>query len=254
MRMNKSEPCPSFFKVLLDFTRRLYGWALPASVELQIDGGRRSWEVKVEQIMDEDAQPYCFTRGWKRFAEDVALEIGEFLVFRQASRAVFDVHIFQISGCERRLPVVSQSDTESATILVVDHKGSRPGRTKKPGRPRKASSNPLYFEADLKEYQTSRVTLRANFVSAAHLHNQTTVRLQYHHRKEFQVIAKLDHRAKWRTDLAKGWSKFRISNHLVFGKKYSFQYKPRKNLILIKEVAKPAPAPEPEPEPAPAPS
>lgn len=43
---------------------------------------------------------------------------------------------------------------------------------------------------------------------------------------------------EWRVDLAKGWSKFREANGLAFGKSYSFEFKPNKNAIHVKEVKK----------------
>ncbi|KAL0450273.1 UNVERIFIED_CONTAM: hypothetical protein Slati_1583700 [Sesamum latifolium] len=245
---------PSFFKVLImDFTRRLrlplvfsqrYGSALRGSVRLRNSSGK-IWFVKLEQE-DEDER-YCFTRGWKKFAEDVGLEMGEFLVFRFVGGCMFDVSVYGVHGCEREISgagfQVEESDSDDQVELskddvpnVIKKKRSRAGNTctSESGRSLKETS-PLYFEIRLKPHHKSRVSLPKRFLMAAGLPGKQTVELDYLPKHRCQVVM-LDHRQRNRTEIAFGWPEFWKSNGLVFGKTYSFEFKPSRNVIEVQEL------------------
>ncbi|XP_073044887.1 uncharacterized protein [Primulina eburnea] len=108
---------PSFFKVLLneDFTLQLrlpaafvqkHGNILHENAVLGASSGE-SWVVKLEHIGEYEK---ChFTRGWPKFAKDLGLKMGEFLVFWLVGKSTFDVLVFGISGCER---VISNFNSE----------------------------------------------------------------------------------------------------------------------------------------------
>lgn len=87
------------------FLRR-YELNLPGNVELRVNDSGRRWNVKVERLNN---GLFCFTNGWKKFAEDAALELGEFLVFSLLARSVFHVVIYGSSLCEREIPTPSSS-------------------------------------------------------------------------------------------------------------------------------------------------
>ncbi|KAL0332234.1 UNVERIFIED_CONTAM: hypothetical protein Scaly_2124900 [Sesamum calycinum] len=245
---------PSFFKILImDFSRRLrlplvfsqrYGSALHGSVRLRTSSGK-IWFVKLEQ-KDEDER-YCFTRGWNKFAEDVGLEMGEFLVFRFVGGSMFDVSVYGVHGCEREIPgagfQVEDSDPDEQVELskddvsnVIKKKRSSAGNTHTSESDRSPKeTSPLYFEIRLKMHHKSRVSLPKRFWMAAGLPGKQTVELEYLPKHCRQVVM-LDHRQRNRTEIAFGWSEFRKSNGLVYGKTYSFEFKPSRNAIEVQEL------------------
>ncbi|KAK4416254.1 hypothetical protein Salat_2450900 [Sesamum alatum] len=246
---------PSFFKILLlDFNRLLrlppvflqrYGSALRGgSVKLRASSGK-IWLVKLEHKDEEER--CCFTRGWNKFVEDVGLEMGEFLVFRLVGRAMFDVSVYGIHGCEREIPgagfQVEDSDPDEQDELCKDdvthvikkkRSRSRKNRTSESDRSPEEKS-PLYFEILLKKHHRSRVSPPKRFWMAAGLSDKKTVGVEYLPKHHFQVI-KLDHRPTYRMDMGSGWSEFRNANGLVFGKTYSFEFKPIRNVIQVQEL------------------
>ncbi|KAL2240294.1 UNVERIFIED_CONTAM: putative B3 domain-containing protein [Sesamum indicum] len=246
-------PRPSFFKILIvDFTRRLrvppvfsqrYGSALGGSVRLRNSSGK-IWFVKLEQ-MDEDER-YCFTQGWNKFAEEVGLEVGEFLVFRFVGESMFDVSVYGVHGCDREIPgagfQVEDFDPDEQVELredvpnVIKKKQSRAGnaRTSESDHSQEEKS-PLYFEILLKFHHRSRVSPPKKFWMAAGLSVRRTVGVVYLPKHHYQIV-KLDHRPKYRIDITSGWSEFRKANGLVFGKTYSFEFKPSRNVIEVQEL------------------
>ncbi|CAA2981300.1 B3 domain-containing Os01g0723500-like [Olea europaea subsp. europaea] len=101
----KPKPKPSFFKVLIgNFTPRLrlpalfvlnYGEILPENVTLTTNSGK-SWNVKLEQ----DEGEHYFSQGWVKFAEDLDLKMGTFLLFQLVDNSTFNVLAYGLSGCE----------------------------------------------------------------------------------------------------------------------------------------------------------
>ncbi|CAI0376368.1 unnamed protein product [Linum tenue] len=72
--------------------------------------GGKSYQVKISGGREfSDA-------GWKAFAADHSLHVGDFVVFRYDARMVFDVMIFDPSACERVYP--SSSPSSSLPFLV----------------------------------------------------------------------------------------------------------------------------------------
>ncbi|KAL0405457.1 UNVERIFIED_CONTAM: B3 domain-containing protein REM16 [Sesamum latifolium] len=75
-----------------------YGEILPQNVRLRTSSGE-TWNVEMEQV---EENKYYFTGGWTKFARDVGLGMGEFLVFSfNIGESTFDVSVYGISGCER---------------------------------------------------------------------------------------------------------------------------------------------------------
>ncbi|XP_073315731.1 B3 domain-containing protein REM20-like [Primulina huaijiensis] len=121
---------PSFFKVLSNegFTRQLrlpivfvqkYDEILAENTILRASSGE-SWAVKLEHVEDHR----YFTRGWSKFAEDLGLRMGEFLVFWSAAKSTFDVSVYGIRGCARVISNCksefgsSYSDKEVETLSI----------------------------------------------------------------------------------------------------------------------------------------
>ncbi|KAL0343607.1 UNVERIFIED_CONTAM: hypothetical protein Sangu_1248100 [Sesamum angustifolium] len=227
----------------LVFSQR-YGSALHGSVRLRTSSGK-IWFVKLEQ-KDEDER-YCFTRGWSKFAEMIGLEMGEFLVFRFVGGSMFDVSVYGVHGCEREIPgagfQVEDSDPDEQVELskddvsnVIKKKPSSAGNTHTSESDRSPKeTSPLYFEIRLKMHHKSRVSLPKRFWMAAGLPGKQTVELEYLPKRRCQVVM-LDHRQRNRTEIAFGWSEFRKSNALVYGKTYSFEFKPSSNAIEVQEL------------------
>lgn len=56
----------------------------------------KSWPIKINGRRIEN--------GWKEFALDHDLHVGDFLVIGHAGHMVFDVMVFDSSACEREYP------------------------------------------------------------------------------------------------------------------------------------------------------
>lgn len=80
-----------------------YGLTPPENVKLRVHPGR-AWTVKVERL---ENGLFCFTEGWPSFAEDAALQLGEFLVLSLVREWEFHVAIYDTSFCEREIPAGS---------------------------------------------------------------------------------------------------------------------------------------------------
>ncbi|KAH6765427.1 hypothetical protein C2S52_016410, partial [Perilla frutescens var. hirtella] len=138
---------PSFFKVLsnTDLTKLLrlppefftrYGLTLPEKVKLRCHDGR-TWNVKAERF---HGGVFCFTQGWPAFAEEAALQLGEFLVFTLLTKSKFDVAVFGTSFCEREIKIRNDGVAGGGASRTDDE-----------------SSNPLYFEICLKPHHKGRI-------------------------------------------------------------------------------------------------
>ncbi|KAK4477501.1 hypothetical protein RD792_016727 [Penstemon davidsonii] len=219
----------SFFKVMINenFARelqlppafvRLHAEILPVNAKLRTSSGE-TWNVKLEQTDDER---YFFTRGWNKFVKYFGLELGEFVMFTLSGKSVFDVTVFGINGCDRKIDF-SDSDPDEEQDVIEEEAGTI-----------SKSKSPLYFEILMKLHHGSRVPLRKKFLTTTGLINQENVVVEYVPSHSRHVVA-LD-RIRGRIDMAKGWSSFRKLNGLEYGKIYSFEFKPSKNVILVKEV------------------
>ncbi|XP_075510074.1 B3 domain-containing protein REM17-like isoform X1 [Primulina tabacum] len=255
---------PSFFKVLFseDFTRQLrlptafvkkHGELLPENAVLRASSGK-SWAVKLEHTEDEECY---FTQGWPKFVEDLGLRMGEFLLFRLAGKSIIHVSVYGISGCEREISdckseFESSDSAEEVEILSADcGLAKRSYRAEAKNKRAKTSfleekaarnhgnvdySSPLYFEIVLKKHHRSRVSLRVKFAEVSGLIGQKRVVLEYVPKQHFTSV-ELDRKPGFfRLDMA--WSGFIKENGLIFGRTYSFEFNPRKNVIQVDEIKK----------------
>ncbi|XP_073122417.1 B3 domain-containing protein At3g06220-like [Henckelia pumila] len=229
MGPGSSQPSkPSFFKVLIDqdFTRQLrlptvfvreHKESLAEKAVIRASSGE-SWVVKLEHTDDGK----YFTRGWSKFAEDMRLEMGEFLVFWFAGNSTFDVLVYRISGCCRR--VVSSGEKADVSNKRVKITGSL-----------EKDGSPLYFEIVLGKHHLSRVCLSVTFVKMSGLIKRKRVLLEYVPKQHFASAA-VRLRPKSRVELA--WPGFVQENHLVYGSTYYFEFDPEKKVIKIDEIKK----------------
>ncbi|XP_073288882.1 B3 domain-containing protein REM5-like isoform X2 [Primulina huaijiensis] len=253
---------PSFFKVLFNenFTLQLrlptafvqkHGDILHENAVLGASSGE-SWVVKLEH--SEEYEKCYFTRGWPKFAKDLGLKMGEFLLFLLVGKSTFDVLVYGISGCERVISncnseFESSDSDEEVQILSKDYTFAARGNhdmsnkraktsilekevTKSPGNVDRLS--PLYFEKVLKTYHRSRVSLHMKFANMSGLISQKTVVLEYVPKQHFtSAVLHLMPRLS-RIEMA--WSGFIKENGLVFGRTYSFEFNPRTNVIRVDEI------------------
>ncbi|PIN06995.1 hypothetical protein CDL12_20445 [Handroanthus impetiginosus] len=116
---------PAFFKILLmdSYTSRLslpgafvkkHGEVVPENAKLRNSSGE-TWEVKVAEENVDDEKAYFFTEGWNRFASDMELKTGELLVFFfDIGTSTFDVSVYGISGCEKKLSAENVQQSEDS--------------------------------------------------------------------------------------------------------------------------------------------
>ncbi|KAL3616462.1 hypothetical protein CASFOL_039852 [Castilleja foliolosa] len=209
---------------------------------LRISSGQ-TWAVKMVKKEDEK---YEFTVGWNKFVKEVGLKKGEFLVFSLVAKSMSDVSVFAVTCCERQIEVIikieddeDEDEVECKNLNAQTKQSKAPyDRASKPDHSSELQKSPLYFEVRLKKYQKSRLTIKKKFCEAAGLMDKGSVGLEYLPNHRYQTVV-LGHRPKrWRTDMASGWPEFRKANGLVLGKTYSFEFRPRKNVIQVKEVKK----------------
>ncbi|KAL0377789.1 UNVERIFIED_CONTAM: hypothetical protein Sradi_3084400 [Sesamum radiatum] len=249
----KPNHTPSFFKIFIahDFTRQLrlppvfiqrYGGLLTAeNVKLRISSGE-TWDVKLELMNNEQ---YYFTMGWTEFVEDIKLEKLEFLVFRLIGKSAFDVYVYGSLGCERQ-SFGQTCRAEDSGEFSSDYKC----RKKKRSRTRfvenegagtddesKSNNSNPYFETILKRHQVSRVCIRKHFAEAAGLIGKKKVGVEYPGGQRRDVVLHARSTvSNFKLDLAAGWSDFRKANKLRFGRSYSFEFIPGRNVIEVKQI------------------
>ncbi|KAK6129031.1 hypothetical protein DH2020_037228 [Rehmannia glutinosa] len=257
----KPKSRPSFFKVMIkDFTShmqlppefiRKYGEILPKITKLRTSSSGEAWNVELEKMEEEN---YCFTRGWTKFAKDVGVKLGEFLVFWfDIGKSTFDVSIYGISGCERQIPVgnsrIEGSDGFNRTCINLNtplcmETGQKNYRSLRENaaafadddETKSDNSNPS-FEIVMKQHRQSRVCVPRHFAEAAGLIGDKKVYLEYpggHH--GYVLLDFRPSKSNFKLDLARGWSNFRKLNGLAFGKTYLFEFIPRKKVIQVKQI------------------
>lgn len=84
-----------------------YGLTPPENAKLRVHSGR-TWDVKVERLLENGL--FCFTRGWRNFAEDAGLQLNEFLVLSLIREWEFYVVIYDTGLCERKIPTPAAAD------------------------------------------------------------------------------------------------------------------------------------------------
>ncbi|KAK6129046.1 hypothetical protein DH2020_037207 [Rehmannia glutinosa] len=254
----KPKSRPSFFKVMIkDFTShmqlppafvRKYGEILPEITKLRTSSGG-TWNVDLEKI---DEENYWFTRGWTKFAKDVGVKLGEFLVFWfNIGKSTFDVSIYGTTGCERQISgsnsPIEASDGTPANIYSkteVNNKKSSAYVVEKEAEGSDGTQEQDYtseeahpqFKLRLKKHHRSRVTIHKEFAVAAGLTSKEALVLQYPPKQRcWPVMLQQVPILSWfRLDISRGWSEFRRTNGLVYEKTYLFEYIPDKNVIQIK--------------------
>ncbi|KAF9609424.1 hypothetical protein IFM89_016224 [Coptis chinensis] len=128
----QSSSCPSssscgvgrnFFKVFLPshssktlkipstFIKDLNG-ALPEKIILK-DSLRRLSHIEVKKV-DND---FFFQNGWQDFAKNNSLVLGEFLVFRYNGNSIFDVKIYDHSGCQKDETLACKAINKSTCFI-----------------------------------------------------------------------------------------------------------------------------------------
>ncbi|KAL8531923.1 hypothetical protein ACS0TY_008505 [Phlomoides rotata] len=237
---------PSFFKIIIrkDFSRLLrlppafmqkYGSNLQKNVKLRIESGR-SWYVKVESMED---GLFCFSRGWEKFAQDVGLKMGEFLVFNlNAGGLSVDVSVYETSGCKKDARNILRCKDKSSSPLYYETSGCKkefPDARNICWKDESSSSSPLYYETVLKIHHRSRITPSRTFARAAGLMEKESVEVVGEHHKQC-VTLNHNQTDALRVDMAQGWCEFRSANGLEYGKTYSFEFIPKNNIIKVKEV------------------
>ncbi|KAL0343604.1 UNVERIFIED_CONTAM: hypothetical protein Sangu_1247800 [Sesamum angustifolium] len=262
-RNRKPNHIPSFFKIFIadDFTRQLrlppvfvqkYGGLLTGeNVKLRIRSGE-TWNVKLERMNNEQ---YYFTMGWTEFVEDIKLEKLEFLVFKFIGKSRFDVYVYGILGCERQsFGLTCRVEDSGAFSSGYKCMNQPTGRNNKRSRTRivenegagtddeseSNNTNP-YFEVILKQHQQSRVCIRKHFAEAAGLIGKKKVAMEYPGPGGQRWTVVLDSRStvsNFKLDLAAGWPDFRKANKLRFGRTYSFEFIPGRNVIEVKQMIK----------------
>ncbi|KAG8384470.1 hypothetical protein BUALT_Bualt04G0121100 [Buddleja alternifolia] len=256
---------PSFFKVIIkdDFIHHLrlphgfvekYGDILPENAKLRTDFGE-TYKVKLEQI-EEEEEYCCFTQGWNKFALDIGLQIGEFLVFwYNIGKSVFDVSIYGITGCERKIrarinSLIEISDlgenveldkelityNSPAEVIYKQSKAGTDGAGKSDYY-HLEEANP-HFKIVLKEHRRSRVSVRKEFAITAGLMGEKAVVLKYESEQRHWPVL-LEHNPnmkQFRLDIGAGWNEFWRKNGLAMGKSYLFEYIRDTNVIQVKQA------------------
>ncbi|KAL3849425.1 hypothetical protein ACJIZ3_011307 [Penstemon smallii] len=106
----ESIPRNSFFKVMINenFSQeiqlppvfvRLHAEILPVKAKLRTSLGE-TWNVKLVKRND---NRYFFTRGWNKFVKYFGIQFGEFVMFTLSGNSIFDVTVFGINQCERKI-------------------------------------------------------------------------------------------------------------------------------------------------------
>ncbi|KAL3831087.1 hypothetical protein ACJIZ3_019889 [Penstemon smallii] len=225
----ESIPRNSFFKAMINenFSQeiqlppvfvRLHTEILPVKAKLRTSLGE-TWNVKLEKRSD---NRYFFTGGWNKFVKYFGIQFGEFVMFTLSGNSIFDVTVFGINQCERKI-----DSSDSHLHEEQDMNGEEAGNITK-------STSPLYVEILMKLHNKSRVHLRKEFSIATGLINQEKVVVEYVPNQSRHVIVLK--RGEGRTDMTKGWYSFRKSNGLEYGKVYSFEFKPKKNVLFVNQM------------------
>ncbi|CDP18427.1 unnamed protein product [Coffea canephora] len=209
--MRVSPEKPHFFKPILPGFKN--GLKIPVSFSKYLCGERsnyvllrrgvREWRVKMSgQSLEE---------GWRKFAVENNLEVGDFVAFKHEGNMVFDVRVFDPSHCEREYPWIHDENEESTPTS------------------RKASShddeepNKPCFVSSIKPYciKNSILHIPLGFARANNLRNRSCeVILRDPQQKSWQVemVPKASH-----VCFKRGWSAFFKANGLKLGDTFKIE-------------------------------
>ncbi|KAL8477645.1 hypothetical protein ACS0TY_029814 [Phlomoides rotata] len=219
----------TFFKILLNYTRRLrlppvfvrdYGKFLHGSAKIRTSWGE-TWDVKIEEEIFDDGEKYwCFVgEGWRKFVKDLKLKLGEILVFIfNVGDSTFNVSVFGTNCCERGI-----SDASEESDSISDSRSGLMGDN-------------LSFTAVLRRYNAFMMDIPKAFAAETGIAGKSTVKMQNVKGKEWVVKLSIHKQRNGRTRLGKGWTAFFAENKLVVGGKCLFEFDPTSgNLIMKKE-------------------
>ncbi|GER30830.1 apocytochrome f, partial [Striga asiatica] len=224
----------TFFKILFgdDFTRRLrippefariQVGGLLGKVKLKISGGP-TWAVSVEKMEDGSI---WFCKGWAEFIDDMELKLFDFLIFLWcAKKSTFEVCGYGKNACGKgTFRRACGSGDEGSAGLENDLKeegSSSDGEDEA----KSGGSNPC-FEIIMKRFNH----VPKDFLLAAGLVGKEGVCLDYEggHPAYVELIS----RPIGCVELVNGWPKFWMSNKLVLGNSYMFEFIPSKMMIRV---------------------
>lgn len=189
-----------------------------------------------------------FREGWACFVADLAIQLGEFLLFVYDGDLGFDVKIYGITGCEKEDPIVSVKTEQKEEREI---RGEVPAKTstrliRAPRRRREVlnghiilgglkvfgneralksarsfkSSRP-FFIATCRSSRQEYMTIPVSFIRECELGKMDAIILQDQMGRSWPVRI-----AHWigRVAMAKGWPKFRDVNHLNEGDVCVFEF------------------------------
>ncbi|PKA57384.1 Putative B3 domain-containing protein [Apostasia shenzhenica] len=243
----------SFFKVMIgDFQRRLrippsfqnlLRRAVPVVDFMLRSRGGREWAVKLKR----ENGGLFFGEGWDGFVADLAIGLGEFLIFVYDGYLGFDVKIYGITGCEKEEctaiikkeeiledEVKGQSD-KSINRLFQGRKRNREvvnGHVILEGNQvfnnkralesaRSFKSTRPFFIATCRSSRENYMTIPRSFEKECKLRKMNDIILQDSKWRTWPVRI-----ADWRgrVALATGWAKFRDGNYLEEGDVCVFEF------------------------------
>ncbi|KAA8547266.1 hypothetical protein F0562_003870 [Nyssa sinensis] len=213
-----------------------------------------SWGVKIEQLGGHD---YFTHYGWQKFVQDHKLEVGDFLVFCLISDSIFEVVMYDRSGCEKEVnpPIwsnigdasaISERNNEnplmgfrrtacrrkskaSLSDAYVKRSGALHGKTEadeSEGKVEAAGSVKAIqpsFVGVLKKYNRCYMIVPRHFERETGIRRKKSMVLRNPEGREWPVVIRV---WKWRSRvvLGNGWSEFRRANKLAYGDTCLFQF------------------------------
>ncbi|KAF8388726.1 hypothetical protein HHK36_025406 [Tetracentron sinense] len=188
----------------------------------------KSWRVKINGLR--------FEEGWKDFARDHSLRVGDFLVFRYEKDMVFDVLVFDTSACERDYPwfhfkVDDQMEEKEGKVeMLKDFKSVTKAR-RAMARPKvqaKACSfshgHPR-FKITVKQYilKKGRLNIPRGFARRNGLTSKCcTMTIRDQKGRSWPVILR-HKKSDGQVYIGRGWRQFSLANGLKKGDVCTFQ-------------------------------
>ncbi|CAK9150345.1 unnamed protein product [Ilex paraguariensis] len=227
---------PHFFRPILPGFLR--GLLIPKSFFKYLAGqncehallrrGCKKWAVNING--------HRFGDGWRKFAENEDLHVGDFIVFRHEGHMVFDVMVFKPSACERECPpcdvreVESMQERESPKAKSVKRfDRSNKILKKKPDskhskvRPSSSTLDHPYFMSTVKPYNIKeyRLNIPMGFARSNGL-NKRRCEMILRDKKRRSWSVNLIYKAS-QVYIGRGWREFCITNGLKEGDSFGFE-------------------------------
>ncbi|GER30829.1 B3 domain-containing protein [Striga asiatica] len=211
-----------------EFARNRAG-SLIGKVKLKIYGGP-SWAVSVEKMEDGSI---WFCKGWAEFIDDMKLKLFDFLIFIWcAEKSTFEVCGYGKNACAKGTfrRACGNGDEGSAGLENGADLKKEASYSDGEDEAKSGGSNP-FFKIIMKPCHLYRLYVPKDFLLAAGLVGKEGVCLDY--KGGHPVCVELIPRRTGCVEMVSGWSKFRISNKLVLGKSYMFEFIPSKMIIQV---------------------